>query len=309
MIQRATDLYPRTLIDEYQRLNKKSECWIEWSLINEDGTFWVNVTEPTFMRKYCTTGGEIFGLYSGAMWIREGAKIFRISKSQCDALQKVEVNLTLEEYAQPYRALLVDFPDDRFAPYQNALCYSEGDDGKKLLLVTLNTVDHNNDITQSVAYLDDGEFIEKSLHRFDNTCAGMNLENASLALRVAVNACLALVHFGAHWSYLHDKEAVRDQRLVARGGECGYGARKRLKEAVKLVTFTHEVALHDETVRGESKVPGNGEVSCHWRRGHWAMQPYGPKNGLRKRILRKPVLVRADLFEGDLADTTTIYKG
>lgn len=35
-------------------------------------------------------------------------------------------------------------------------------------------------------------------------------------------------------------------------------------------------------------------VATHWRRGHWAQQPYGPEQSLRRWIWRMPVLVNAD---------------
>ncbi len=37
------------------------------------------------------------------------------------------------------------------------------------------------------------------------------------------------------------------------------------------------------------------EMSAHWRRGHWRIQPHGPGRTLRKRVWIMPVLVRSDL--------------
>jgi len=37
------------------------------------------------------------------------------------------------------------------------------------------------------------------------------------------------------------------------------------------------------------------EMSAHWRRGHWRLQPHGIGRALRKRVWIMPVLVRADL--------------
>ena len=36
------------------------------------------------------------------------------------------------------------------------------------------------------------------------------------------------------------------------------------------------------------------DVSPHWRRGHFRMQPHGPHQSLRKVIFIAPTLVRAD---------------
>lgn len=38
-----------------------------------------------------------------------------------------------------------------------------------------------------------------------------------------------------------------------------------------------------------------GEMSAHWRRGHWRIQPHGKGRTLRKRVWIMPVLVRSDL--------------
>ena len=48
--------------------------------------------------------------------------------------------------------------------------------------------------------------------------------------------------------------------------------------------------------------PGtHGEVSPHWRRGHFRLQAHGPRNSLRKVIFTAPILVRADrLGPGDM---------
>jgi hypothetical protein len=37
------------------------------------------------------------------------------------------------------------------------------------------------------------------------------------------------------------------------------------------------------------------EMSAHWRRGHWRLQPHGKGRALRKRVWIMPVLVRSDL--------------
>jgi hypothetical protein len=57
--------------------------------------------------------------------------------------------------------------------------------------------------------------------------------------------------------------------------------------------------LYDRVVLGPTTLPvhphgTHGEVSPHWRRGHFRMQPYGPKSGLRKVLFIAPMLVRAD---------------
>lgn len=55
--------------------------------------------------------------------------------------------------------------------------------------------------------------------------------------------------------------------------------------------------LYDRILLGPLTQPGHaprahGEVSAHWRRGHFRMQPHGPQRSLRKIIFIAPVLDR-----------------
>jgi hypothetical protein len=57
--------------------------------------------------------------------------------------------------------------------------------------------------------------------------------------------------------------------------------------------------LYDRILLGPLTLPehahgARGEVSAHWRRGHFRMQPHGPQRSLRKVIFIAPMLVRAD---------------
>lgn len=51
-----------------------------------------------------------------------------------------------------------------------------------------------------------------------------------------------------------------------------------------------------ETLGGRHCVggPGEHELPAHWRRGHFRLQPHGPKSSLRKVLFIPPTIVRAD---------------
>jgi hypothetical protein len=119
-----------------------------------------------------------------------------------------------------------------------------------------------------------------------------------------------------------DKRLAFDPRLVKQNPARAESAKNRLALAVQVASFDQEVVLHREDrgahahgtgERGEQTVP-------RWRTGHWARQPFGtkvkdedgrwrwkPEN--RRLIFRPPVLTRADLFVGDVADTSVTIKG
>lgn len=80
---------------------------------------------------------------------------------------------------------------------------------------------------------------------------------------------------------------------------------KRLgpKKAAKLQR--HVDRLYDRVLLGPLSIPGHGahdEVSPHWRRGHFRMQPHGPHHSLRKVLFIAPTLVRADRLENAAPD-------
>jgi hypothetical protein len=60
--------------------------------------------------------------------------------------------------------------------------------------------------------------------------------------------------------------------------------------------------LYDRVLLGPLELPANtyganGEISPHWRRGHFRMQPHGPQMSLRKVMFIAPTLVRADRLD------------
>jgi hypothetical protein len=81
----------------------------------------------------------------------------------------------------------------------------------------------------------------------------------------------------------HDYTAMRER--LSRIG---------LKKAAKLQRQLPN--LYDRIVLGPQEIPahGHGELSPHLRRGHFTMQPHGPRNSLRKLMFIAPTWVRAD---------------
>ena len=87
------------------------------------------------------------------------------------------------------------------------------------------------------------------------------------------------------------------------GGTKANRAKNRISLAVQVATLDQQVVLHQRGKGCHEPEESTGrEMPFHIRRGHWAMQPYGPSQSLRKRILRKPAFVRADLFIGGTND-------
>lgn len=300
MINRATDIVPQPIIDELLRLAKLDRNWLKWYRLDEE-KYTCETSQPTWLRQTWSSGADGFGLWALSLWIADGPKIFRPSQTQCDALEQVEIRLELSDYSQPYPELLIDLPEDHYDPFLNIICHHSED----ILTCVLHSKGHLNDITTTIAI--DNRPIEVSLHRYDSSIDHL-IAVAGKVLRVAINSCLALANYGCHKELLYPKEIERDRQLTNEQTERGQRARQRLKTAINLVSFNQEVKLHKTEGTKQSSVETGKEISCHWRRGHWCMQPYGPKALLRKRILRPPVLIRADKFMGHISDTTVVYK-
>lgn len=299
---RITDIYPNELVAELVRLYRLDKNWILLRH-NKDESYGVECRHQTWLKGAIANSAGALAMWAASHWLGGGPKLFRPSKDQCKAMEQIAVNLTLEEFSMPYPALMVELD---YPPFNSCLVFKT----KDIMICSLHSADHVDDICTTIAVNKPDHEVEKSLQKFDDDCKEL-APQAALALRVACNCCLALTHYGNHLSYLFPKEVARDVKLASEKSERGKRAVDRIQTAVMLVSFKQEIVLHDtakERVVGDPIHTGR-EMPSHWRKGHWANQPYGPNNSLRRRILRKPTLVRADLFVGDLSDTTAIYKG
>ena len=90
-------------------------------------------------------------------------------------------------------------------------------------------------------------------------------------------------------------------------------AQENLAAAMSLIQFNQNVEFYDE-VEEQVEVGLGVDIEklhksprSHWRRGHFAMQPCGIGRRERKMIFRKPLLVRAKYFLGDIKDASVTY--
>jgi hypothetical protein len=132
--------------------------------------------------------------------------------------------------------------------------------------------------------------------------------NVKMSYRVAVNCCIALAHFKSVTCPMYPVEAESDMRLSKEDTERGRKARDRVGNMPVRISFDQSVVLSESAESHRSGKHTGREVSSHWRRGHWCMQPCGPRNSQRRLLFRRPVLVRSDLFVGDTTDTTVSYS-
>jgi hypothetical protein len=325
---RPYDLAPRFLVDALIAATKYDKDWLTWEYASAEesleilgkplphdrrgyklgfkpgvrlGPVWQILGKPA--------ASDLIGFKALGAWAAGGPKTFVPTAEQCEALENVDVNLTLDDYAQPFPTLFVKLPKERYYPFVGALAHLDETGGPaRMLSLSLFTHDNKDDVVTTVS--SGPNPIEDSLRRFDRDCGNVQ-HVAPRVQRVAANCCLVLAgdpSLKVNWMYPHERAS--DERLALEETERGLKARTRLNTSPMLVSFSQQVTLRrTEGPAAVDAVPAGYELHTHWRRGHWAMQPHGPKHSLRKRIFRPPVLVRADLFTGDRKDAGATYRG
>lgn len=316
-IERTSHVFPDELRAELLRLYRISPDWLD---LRVHGVVFecrplVHTWLEDFMRSRTgITSADLLGMWALSNWIGEGPKVFRPTPMQCQALENVEVRLSLEEYAQPYKAICVELPIEIYHPFNCVVCMYN----PRMSVFNIVGPCHHYDTVTTISTF--SSTMEESIVKFDKSCED-SAEMGSRCLRVAINSCLALVNYGHHMKLLFPHEEARDRRLAEENSDRGKKAKDRLSTHLSLVSFNQEIKLHNtegRTYERSDDVEPTGremlshypcrEMPTHWRKGCWCMQPYGPSQSLRKRILRKPCFVRADKFLGDKSDTSVTYK-
>lgn len=305
---RPQQLLPNDLLNELLRLYQLSPNWCLIKPQQDTVQYQCTSAYKTWLSANVNTGADWLGFKAASCWLGEGPKEFIPTIEQCKAMEKVDINIPFSDYSQPYPAILVVLPKG-YEPFHSVLCYKDND----VLVASLHSPDHMNDIVTTIYRFSSetsGNFIETFINKYDDDCKD-TAAIAALVLRVAFNCCLALSNYGCHAKYLHPGELTRDKTFAKEkeDSERKQRAIRRIALAVQVVSFDREVTFyHTEGNKNNESLPTGSSMPCHWRRGHWAMQAYGAGLTLRKRILRPPVMVRADLFLGKKSDTKTTYK-
>lgn len=273
----SKDLFPSHALEPIELLASLPYRW-HWLTCEGDGGFkWTihrDVAEWMVPKLSAYDWGAII---AAAEWLKAPVSA-RVSQEHYDALSQVEVRLSLREIQLPYPTVCVWMPPGML--HKAVLLHRYAED---FMVSTAYSYDARDDVTTLFKH-SETESIEPNLGAYDED-VGAASEPTKLATRVAINVALCMVDRGFRMEWLRPKDVESDRRLAREQTSRGERARARLSRAVRVCRFERDEKLH---------AGGNGaHVSCHWRRGHWAMQPYGPGHSLRKRIYRAPVMVAA----------------
>lgn len=276
---RPNELIPQILVDELLRLYRLDPNWCY--LRDTDppprkagSRYQVKPKYDTWLKRISSNAASWSSNWAMSWWLGLGPKVFVPTNDQARALENVEVRLSLEEFTSPYPSLLVDLRCLGFDPITTVTVTKLPDH----MVCCLMSERHLHDITSTIAQTQG--IIEDSLVYYDDEVIETeDTDVTTRATRVAINSCLALSHFGNRMDYLFPKEVENDKALtqgkLARDNpKRAEKAKRRLKLAVRLVSFSQETRLH-RTERAKVCVGGGGleQLEPRWRRGHWAMQP------------------------------------
>lgn len=266
-----------------------------------------------------------------------GPKIFRPTPEQCEALQHAEARYSFADYRQPFPVIILEIPQ----AYKEILKAKYGiSDSPQYVLV--NHDEKNRFITVSAFYNrgniithitpDRVEYatIEDSLtqnrdRRRDSV--GEPSSESEKEFNAAENVQRLGINFAMMMSLYsvkvvgpldpsNYKQWKQESNHRRRGGDFTNRAKEaqsKLAAAMHLIQFNQQVSFYDEIEENIEVAQGvdieklHKSPRSHWRRGHFAMQACGIGRKDRRMIFRKPVLVRAKYFLGDIKDAAVTY--
>lgn len=244
----------------------------------------------------------------------KGPKLFRPTVEQCEAMEHVEVRIPMTDYAQPYEAMVVEFPE----AYRKSLEIRSKamESGRKAPRHVF--LRHWPETTvfysvarfgeEEVAYLfqDRPEFptAEEAL-KIHHGKDGADQVIAEAMTRVCMNLCLLLTNHPTRVAPSNPTALAKAQRRRDSNGLNGYNFEARTH--VHLITFDREVVVRGKQKKRPAAGGTHASPQPHWRRGHWRNQPCGAGKTETRRVLIPPVFVREEELVGGLEQTSTTY--
>ena len=252
--------------------------------------------------------------------VTQGVRVYCPTVDECNALSQIELNVPWSAYRQPYDTFVVVLPDGFYdRPVRSdgsypvaCICRLDAEACVAAFIVCCaDNEKESHSFTGQYVWADnpnvDIEDHWAGLLDVPSELTDTEDEARERIKRIAINACLALTHYGcreigsANPEYAARLEAnLHKKRLpesVAR-------ANRAALEAIPTVYgFDQHVKVFDRDGPATGGSGTHDGPKPHWRRGHWAHQAHGPGFSERKLIFRRPVMVNAVRFAGDEAAT------
>ena len=251
----------------------------------------------------------LFELYVKSKALAEGPKLLCPTAEQCEALEHVDVNVSFDDYAQPFPTFLLGLPteylrtlEDRFQVGCNKVFLIHHDARTKYIF-SFRSEDHAG-MSYGSHIPPYWKTVEEALRSDGDETNGSR--QSKVIQRVALNFGLLMTYYGVRDLGPVDPQShqkhVRNARRTNRAK--ADRARHLLDAEINLIGFEQDVVVYDrsEAQRGDSEGDGIARRT-HWRRSHFRRQVCGHARSDRKLIFIKPIFVNAHRFQGDVADT------
>lgn len=266
---------------------------LSWTI---DESFCDNRVTPAMLGKL--KRGQVISTQSIMRVFEDGPKYLSMNARQFEALENTDLTLPIADYQQPFPVVCFPIPEnyakDRFIELfdkvripKYAIIWHRPD----MILVTIIYARDFIWATFMISAYEGHTFEEK----FEDITVGEKISGTVMDLQILKRICRACLNGALVF------DQVKTTHFTTRSGK------KPKKTDATYYSFDQSVRLYSKEGSDSDSQGGGESVRSHWRRGHWRMQAHGVGMGLRKRIRIAPVLVRCDLFVGELPNAQVTY--
>jgi hypothetical protein len=273
-----------------------------------------SIAERTFLERVeCYMMSDLLG---------NGPKVFRPTAYQMFMLERMQLNIEVKDFNTPFRSMVIELPEE----YAKAKQAGENPPNMVQFLFDKDTstfmssviLDEEGDLRGLKSWWrgDPEQMVEDWFdYRYteDTRVSDLPTTEKEYAMdhvirRAVVNYCLLLDEVGTKKVGPASPNAYAQLvKWVAKNNN--HTAKNRLNLTAQPIIYDlDKPVVLQRTIRDESALPASpsGKITDpHSRRGHYRMQPYGPRNALRKRIRIPPTFVNRHLLLGDDPPTQT----
>lgn len=296
---------------------------------------WTRLKEIVGILEYDIIGSLWYDTLSKAL--AGGPKIFRPTADQCEALQHAEARFSFKDYHQPFPVIILEIPPEYKENLKNQYGIDESpnyvlinhDEANKFITVSA-FFNKSNIITHITPDRPEYETIEDSLvvnrnRRADRTgrldrADENQFDAAENVQRLAINFAMMMSLYSVKVvgaldasNYRTWEQEAKNKRKDGQFTNAAREAQTNIAAALQLIEFDQKVEFYDQ-IEENIEIASAVDIEklqkspkSHWRRGHFAMQACGVGRKDHKLIFRKPVLVRANYFLGDVKNASVTY--
>jgi len=259
----------------------------------------------------------VFGAYQS--YLTNGENIFHIQPALADMFTKTDVDqIAVDQLRLPFDAFYLHFGQVDGLQLPSRGRYIDGayvQDGE-VLMICFTAADPGLDYAEPLPvarFMAADEQLEFVLGGEPGMTVGQSIQDAQrdftrvdhlrevytqwepafpAATRLLMNA---LCYLGSPHREVNERFSDDTPKTIARkyASATSRKQRDRVLSKAKAQGFRRIQFLGD-SIQGAAAVRGAGEVSPHWRRGHWRNQAHGPERRQHRLVWIQPTIVKGD---------------